>query len=89
MGKDHAEIQQVKCSPTLQQPFGKRLRISFIGIEPFIKYKPFGGSEFKVIEIFAKKFGFLSNFQPERAFDITIANGTAYGMVHRVRILIS
>ena len=80
----HAQTQQVKCPRILQQPLGKKLKISFIGIEPFIKYKPFGGSEFKVMRILADKFGFSPKFHPERAFDIIIANGTAYGMVHRV-----
>ena len=58
--------------------------ISFIGIVPFIKFNPLGGSEFMVMKILAEKFGFTPYFLPERAFDVTRANGTTYGMVHRV-----
>ena len=61
--------------------------ISFIGLTPFIKYNPLGGSEFLVTQILAEKFGFLPKFVPERAFDVTTANGTTFGMVHRVRLM--
>ena len=61
--------------------------ISFIGIPPFIKYNPFGGSELLVTQILAEKFGFWPKFVPERAFDVTKVNGTTYGMVHRVRLM--
>ena len=84
LGKAHAELQQIKCQPELQHPNGKTLSVSFIGQEPYIKYKPFGGSEPLVIQILANKFGFQPNFVLERAFDVTKANGTTYGMVHRV-----
>ena len=85
LGKVYAEISRVLCPSELQYPMGKTLLISFIGISPFIKYKPIGGSEFLVIKILAQKFGFFPKFVPERAFDVTKANGTIYGMVHRVK----
>ena len=73
----------------MQQPNGKTLPISFIGIVPYIKYNPFGGSEPLVIQMLAKKHGFQANFIPEKAYDTSRqgkwkANGTAYGMLHRV-----
>ena len=84
MGKPYAEVHYDSCLPEMQQPNGKTLPISFIGIVPYIKYNPFGGSEPLVIQMLAKKHGFQANFIPEKAFDLTKANGTAYGMLHRV-----
>ena len=69
----------------MKHPNGKLLPISFIGIVPYIKQNPFGGSETLVIKMLAKKYGFLPSFIPERAYDVTKANGTTFGMVHRVR----
>lgn len=86
MGKEFADISEVMCQSELQNPFGKTLSISYIGIIPFIKRNPFGGSEPLVIKLLAKKFGFSPKFVPERAFDITKINGTTFGMVHRVRV---
>ena len=88
LGKAHAEIHHDKCLSELQHPNGKTLPISFIGIVPYIKHNPFGGSEPLVIQMLAKKYGFLPNFVPERAYDVTKVNGTTYGMVHRVRFVI-
>ena len=87
LGKAHAEIHHDKCLSELQHPNGKTLPISFIGIVPYIKHIPFGGSEPLVIKMLAKKYGFLPNFVPERAYDVTKVNGTTYGMVHRVRFV--
>ena len=84
LGQTYAEISQGECSPDLQQPRGKSLPISFIGLPPYIKYNPVGGSEFLLTQILAKKFGFLPKFVPERAFDVTKENGSLFGMVHRV-----
>ena len=61
--------------------------ISLIGPQPYIKYNPLGGSELLVTRILAEKFGFLPNLIPEQAFDVTKANGTTFGMVHRVRFV--
>ena len=80
-------LLRYECSSRLQHPRGKVIPISFIGIVPFIKYNPLGGSEFMVTQILAKKFGFMPNFLPERAFDVTRANGTTHGMVHRVILI--
>ena len=89
LGKTFAEVHYDSCLPEMQHPNGKTLPISFIGIVPYIKYNPFGGSEPLVIQILAKKHGFQPNFIPEKAFDTSRqgkwkANGTAYGMLHRV-----
>ena len=85
LGKAYAEIHPVKCPSKLQQPNGKILSVSFIGPEPYIRYNPFGGSDPLVLQMLAKKYDFLTNLVPERAFDVTKVNGTTYGMVHRVR----
>ena len=86
MGKEFAEISEVVCQSQLQNPYGKTLQISCIGIIPFIKRNPFGGSEPLVIKLLAEKFGFTPKFVPEKAFDITKVNGTTFGMVYRVRL---
>ena len=87
LGKAYAEIHPVKCPSKLQQPNGKSLLVSFIAIEPYIRYNPFGGSDYLVLQMLAKKYDFLTSLVPERAFDVTKVNGTTYGMVHRVRSL--
>ena len=74
------------CPWILKHPIGKRIPISFIGPEPYIKYRPtIGGSEFLVIKSLAQKFRFLPDFKPERSFDVTKKNGTTSGMVWSVR----
>ena len=87
MGQSYAEISEVRCVSELQHPRGKTIPVSFIGIPPFIKLNPLGGSELLVTQILAEKFGFLPKLIPERAFDVTKINGTTYGMVHRVRLM--
>ena len=77
LGKTFAEVRMGLCPHILQHPAGKKIPISFIGPQPYIKYKPsIGGSEFIVIRMLARKFGFLPDFKPERAFDVTKKNGS-------------
>ena len=85
LGRKFAKISEAKCQSELQKPIGKTLQISCIGIIPFIKRNPFGGSEILVIKLLAEKFGFYPKFVPERAYDITKINGTTFGQVHSVR----
>ena len=82
----HAEPYSGPCPMQLQSPHGKKLKISFIGGEPYITYNPIGGSEFLVVKILAQKFQFIPEFIPERSYDIVRNNGTTYGMLFRVRI---
>ena len=89
LGEELPQLHDGVCPWHLQNPAGKRLKISFIGVEPYIRYIPrIGGSDFKVIEIMAKKFRFLPIPLPERSFDSVEINGTISGMVFRVRWLI-
>ena len=82
----YAEVRPGLCPWILQHPVGKKITISFIGTQPYIKYRPtIGGSEFLVIKMLAEKFRFLPDFKPERAFDVTKKNGSTYGMVWSVR----
>ena len=85
LGKTHAELFKDSCPLSLENPEGKELKVSFIGISPYIIFDPFGGSEVDLIRIFAKKFKFTPKFIPEKSFDIVQANGTTHGMFHRVR----
>ena len=81
----YAEQYRGSCPSYVQKPFKKTLNISFIGINPYITYKPFGGSDVLVTKILGKKFGFVPKFIPTKSFDIVQENETTYGMVYRVR----
>ena len=59
LGETHAQIFHGMCPRHAQSLQGKELKISFIGPEPFVTYNPVGGSDFLVIKLLAKKFGFL------------------------------
>ena len=72
------------CPKHLGNPYGKELKISFIGFKPYISYNPLGGSDILVVKILAKKFRFSPKFIPERSFDIVKNISTTYGMLYRV-----
>ena len=72
------------CPRYTQNIRDKEIMVSFIGPKPFITYNPVGGSDFLVIKLLAKKFGFIPKFVPERTFDTVISNGKSYGMVYKV-----
>ena len=85
LGKTHGQTYNGLCRGQFQKPYGKELKISFIGTGPYINYNPIGGSEFLLVKILAEKFKFKPNFIAERSYDIVEQNGTFYGMLHRVR----
>ena len=85
LGKNHAVPYIGPCPKHLGNPYGKELKISFIGGKPYISYNPVGGSDFLVVKILAKKFRFSPKFIPERSYDIVINNKTTYGMLYQVR----
>ena len=85
LGKAHAQVFEGSCPSSLESPQGKELKISFIGETPYIIPEPLGGSEIDLTQILAQKFKFRPKFIPERSFDPVEANGTIYGMFHRVR----
>ena len=84
IGKTHAVIYSGHCPDELRNPHGKELNISFIGPKPYISYNPMGGSDFKIVNILAKKFRFIPKFVPERSYDVVRNNVSTYGMLHRV-----
>ena len=85
LGKTHAVPYIGPCPKHLVNPYGKELKISFIGTKPYISYNPVGGSDFLVVKILAKRFRFSPKFIPERSFDIVRNNKTTYGMLYKVR----
>ena len=85
LGKMYADKHMGVCPLHLQEPFGKRLNISFIGTLPFITYNPIGGSDFIVTRLLAEKFQFIPKYIPARILDKFEENGSSYGMVHTVR----
>ena len=85
LGKRYAQTYNGLCPHHTQTPYGKELKISFIGVGPYINYDPIGGSEFLIVKILAEKFKFRPKFIPERAYDMVEQKGTFYGMLHSVR----
>ena len=84
LGKMRAQIVKGVCPKHLQSPFGKQIKVSFIGPRPFIIYNPIGGSDFQVIKLLAKKLKFIPSFIPERRVEAVFPNGTKYGLINRV-----
>ena len=88
LGKTYAHTYYGMCPDHLQKPYGKELKISFIGVRPYIN--PYNrlieGSDFLVAKLLAEKFKFRPEFLPEKAFDVVKRNGQLYGMLHRVRV---
>ena len=80
----YAKEYKGACPSHLQEPFGKTLKVAFIGAVPFITYNPIGGSEFIVTNLLAKKFRFIPKYSPARSWDTVQVNNTSYGMVHLV-----
>ena len=88
LGTMHAQMYNGICPVHLQSPFEKEIQVSFIGGRPFITYDPIGGSAFTVTRLFAKKYGFTPIFLPARVQDVARSNGTTFGMLHRVKIVL-
>ena len=88
LGKMYSEQHEGTCPSYLQNPHGKTLNISFIGIPPYITYNPVGGSEILVANMLAKKLGFIPKFIPAKSWDIFEINQTKHGMVHQVRLIV-
>ena len=85
LGKTHAVLHNRLCPKELENPYGKELKISFIGASPFISYSPVGGSDILLVNMLAEKFKFIPKFIPERSYDPVIRNGIIDGMLYRVR----
>ena len=61
------------CPANLLNPYGKVLPISVVGVHPFVVYGEnkdwIGGTEFQVVDIYAKKFGFTPKFIKAAGYD--------------------
>ena len=61
------------CPPNLQNPLGKVIPISVVGVHPFVVYDKagewVGGTEFQVVDVYAKKFGFTPKFVKSSGYD--------------------
>ena len=64
--KKYSVLVSGMCPSDLQNPRGKVIPISVIGAYPFVIYGKdkewIGGTEFQVIDVYAKKFGFTPNY---------------------------
>ena len=67
LGQKYPQFHRGGCPVGLglQNPMGKKLQVSFSGSKPYVQFDPVGGSDFDVIDLLAKKFGFLPIFVPE------------------------
>ena len=61
------------CPSNFQNPRGKVIPISVIGIPPLVVYGEdkewVGGTEFQVIDVYAKKFGFTPKLMRATGYD--------------------
>ena len=73
LGKKYLIIRTDICPEQLQQPKGKELPISIIGITPFVikdeQKNVVDGAELHIIAIYSKKFDFLPNLKPAPSMD--------------------
>ena len=87
LGEMYAQEYSGLCPWHFQEPYGKKLNISFIGLPPYITYNPIGGSEFIITNLLANKFKFTPGYTPAPSFDTSRANQTVFGMVDLVSLL--
>ena len=64
LGKMYAEVVGGLCPGHMQEPQGKELNTSYIGLTPHINYNPISGSDFAFVKILAEKFQFVPNLIP-------------------------
>ena len=73
MANKYSVITPGMCPSNFQNPRGKVIPISVIGIPPLVVYGEdkewVGGTEFQVIDVYAKKFGFTPNFMRATGYD--------------------
>ena len=88
IGRVYPEMHRGSACPQSTRTLaGRRLQVSFIGIDPYIKRtRPPSGSEVAILEVMAKKLDFSFELMPARGFDVAEINGTKVGMMHRASI---
>ena len=73
LGKRYSIIVSNICPTYLQQPNGKELPVSIMGLVPYVikneKKEIVDGAELQIIDIFAKKFNFRPKIIPAPTFD--------------------
>ena len=78
------------CPTSLQNPRGKVIPISVVGVHPFVVYDEakewVGGTEFQVVDVYAKKFGFTPKFMTSTGYD---NEGSVVDMVRTIHSLLT
>ena len=86
MANKYSVVRSGSCPSNLQNPQGKIIPISVVGTFPYVVYGKdkewIGGSEFKIIDVYAKKFGFTPKYVRAKGYD---NEGSAVEMV-RIKI---
>ena len=75
LGEVQLKLQLGACPLIHKKPYKKELAVCHEAYSfPFIKKEPHEGSSFRLLEIFAEKFGFSSNFKvvPEDEIEVLI-----------------
>ena len=84
LGKRYSVVIYGMCPSNLQNPSGKVLQIAFFGAVPWImlnEAKEWVGFEFKVIDVYVKKFGMVPKFIRADGFE---GEGSVIDMVRKV-----
>ena len=80
--KKYSVLVSGMCPSGLQNPRGKVIPISVIGVYPYVVYGKdkewVGGVEFQVIDVYAEKFGFTPDLKRATGYD---GNGSVVDMV--------
>ena len=84
--KKYSVLVSGMCPSDLQNPRGKVIPISVIGVYPYVVYGEekewVGGTEFQVIDIYAEKFGFTPELIRATGYD---NEGSVVDMVGTVK----
>ena len=88
--KKYSVLVSGMCPSDLQNPHGKIIPISVFGAYPFVIYGKekewMGGTEFQVIDVYARKFGFTPELMRATGFD---GEGSVVDMVKTVLLIAS
>ena len=86
MANKYSVVIRGSCPSNLQNPLGKIIPIAVVGTFPYVVYGKdkewIGGTEFKIIDVYAKKFGFTPKYVRAKGYD---NEGSAVEMV-RIKI---
>ena len=73
MGERYSVTKNGMCPSNLEEPRGKKIPIAIIGSYPYVVYNDakewVGGTEFQVIDLYVRKFGFVPELIRATGYD--------------------